>query len=125
MNPQQTRNLELAIQQMAATYMVPRHMLTIDTYPDPMGNIVVTLMRQIAAYDGSDCNVVEVRYPADWWQAVKQRWFPAWALRRWPVVEIHKRWKAVSMLPDFPLPETMRRRIPIWTLQNTDTTEGA
>jgi hypothetical protein len=23
--------------------------------------------------------------PADWWQAVKERWAPAWALRRWPV----------------------------------------
>lgn len=33
----------------------------------------------------------EIRYPADWWQAVKQRWFPEWALRRWPVVEqVHR-----------------------------------
>jgi len=23
--------------------------------------------------------------PADWWQAFKDRWFPAWAKRRWPV----------------------------------------
>jgi len=22
--------------------------------------------------------------PRDWWQAVKARWFPRWALRRWP-----------------------------------------
>jgi hypothetical protein len=28
-----------------------------------------------------------VRYPADWWQAFKRRFFPAWALRRWPVLE--------------------------------------
>lgn len=27
----------------------------------------------------------EVRYPADWRQAFKERWFPAWALCRWPV----------------------------------------
>lgn len=26
-----------------------------------------------------------VEYPADWWQALKARWFPTWALRRWPV----------------------------------------
>ena len=25
------------------------------------------------------------RYPSDWWQHFKQRWFPRWALRRWPV----------------------------------------
>jgi hypothetical protein len=24
-------------------------------------------------------------YPTTWWDAVKQRWFPKWALRRWPV----------------------------------------
>lgn len=23
--------------------------------------------------------------PADWWQAFKERWFPKWALKRWPV----------------------------------------
>lgn len=26
----------------------------------------------------------KIEVPADWWQHVKQRWFPAWALRRWP-----------------------------------------
>jgi len=29
----------------------------------------------------------EVRYPADWWQAFKRRWMPAFILRRWPVRE--------------------------------------
>ena len=23
--------------------------------------------------------------PADWWQALRQRWLPTWWLRRWPV----------------------------------------
>ena len=27
----------------------------------------------------------KVEYPADWWQAFKDRWFPAWAKRRWIV----------------------------------------
>lgn len=26
-----------------------------------------------------------VSYPATWWQAFKQRFFPRWALKRWPV----------------------------------------
>jgi len=29
--------------------------------------------------------LVEIKYPADWWQALKDRWFPAWAKERWPV----------------------------------------
>jgi hypothetical protein len=27
----------------------------------------------------------DVTYPATWWQHFKQRWFPAWLLRRYPV----------------------------------------
>ncbi len=34
---------------------------------------------------------VEARYPANWVQAVKARWAPAWVLKRWPVREIVKR----------------------------------
>ena len=25
------------------------------------------------------------RWPADWWQALRERWFPKWWLRRYPV----------------------------------------
>jgi hypothetical protein len=28
---------------------------------------------------------VHERYPLDWWQAFRERWFPKWWLRRWPV----------------------------------------
>ena len=28
---------------------------------------------------------VSITYPTDWKQAVKERFFPAWALKRWPV----------------------------------------
>lgn len=27
----------------------------------------------------------EAAWPATWWEHFKQRWFPAWALARWPV----------------------------------------
>lgn len=26
-----------------------------------------------------------VRWPRNWWQAFKERWFPDWWIRRWPV----------------------------------------
>lgn len=28
---------------------------------------------------------IDVAFPQDWWEAVKERWFPHWALKRWPV----------------------------------------
>lgn len=27
----------------------------------------------------------QIDLPADWWQWFKARWFPAWAIKRWPV----------------------------------------
>ena len=26
-----------------------------------------------------------IKHPSDWWQSLKERWFPLWALKRWPV----------------------------------------
>lgn len=34
----------------------------------------------------------EFSYPKDWWQAFKDRWFPKWALKRWPVEKTRKVW---------------------------------
>lgn len=38
-----------------------------------------------------------VDYPADWWQAIKERWFPTWLRRRSPV-----RFKRVWMIHKYP-----------------------
>lgn len=42
-----------------------------------------------------------VRYPRDWWQALKERWFPQWLKKRYPVeYEVRNLdWRAVY--PDF------------------------
>jgi hypothetical protein len=34
---------------------------------------------------GRKLSEISVSYPADWWQAFKDRWFPTWAKKRWPV----------------------------------------
>lgn len=39
--------------------------------------------------------VEETRYPMDWWQAFKARWFPGWLLHRFPVQE-----KRISMVTE-------------------------
>jgi hypothetical protein len=41
---------------------------------------------------------VEVKVPLDWWQAFKERWFPLWALARWPVVYWGQTWQAVELV---------------------------
>ena len=54
---------------------------------------------------GEKLATVEVKWPADWWQALKERWFPAWALRRWPVTYRREKLEAVALYPKISLPE--------------------
>jgi hypothetical protein len=42
-----------------------------------------------------------VEYPADWWQHFKQRWFPCWALRRWPCKMTRRVFVAKAIYPDY------------------------
>jgi len=44
-------------------------------------------------------DTASVSYPADWWQAVKERWFPKWAISRWPVRYTTKTFEAKQYLP--------------------------
>jgi len=43
---------------------------------------------------------VSFKYPADWWQAFKERWFHGWLLRRFPVVYTHKEFQVKATYPD-------------------------
>jgi len=50
------------------------------------------VMHVTMAAPGMDSNVISC--PADWWQHFKQRWFPDWAINRWPVRMEHRYWRA-------------------------------
>lgn len=60
-----------------------RGTVEVDRLCDLLGRHVVITFRQ--SLWGEDVGTLRVRYPADWWQAFKQRYAPRWALRRWPV----------------------------------------
>lgn len=45
-----------------------------------VGDLVLQLRACVAGE-----RISEINYPSDWWQAFKQRWFPVWAQKRWPV----------------------------------------
>ena len=42
-----------------------------------------------------------VKYPADWWQAFKERWFSPWALNHWPVQYKSKKVVLRALYPDY------------------------
>lgn len=44
------------------------------------------LFAQLKGYLWGERAYIEyVRYPDDWWEAFKERWFPRWLLKRYPV----------------------------------------
>ena len=54
---------------------------------------------------GREIERVECRWPADWREAFKQRWFPEWALKRWPVREEIRRLVARELYPKVAMPD--------------------
>jgi hypothetical protein len=68
---------------------------------------------------GRQLDKVEIRYPSDWWQAFKQRWFPEWLLKRYPVIEEIKIVDILALYPDINLPGH-RGIINVW--EHTDWT---
>lgn len=49
-----------------------------------MNSMVLSLEAKLLGVP-SERIVVHACYPCDWWQAFRERWFPQWWLRRWPV----------------------------------------
>ena len=47
---------------------------------------------------------VEVKYPADWWQAFKERWFPKWLQKYYPINEKIEIIEVMAYYPKLPIP---------------------
>ena len=47
--------------------------------------LILELHKTLVASDDIEFNIRYEEVPGDWWEHFKQRWFPAWALKRWPV----------------------------------------
>ena len=63
-----------------------------------------TFVARFVAYIASrELERIDVEYPSDWWQAVKARFFPAWALRRWPAKTTRHSLVASAIYPDLEL----------------------
>lgn len=50
-------------------------------------------------------------YPSTWWDALKERWYPAWALRRWPAARTVVTWSPKVVYPLIALTEEPRWEI--------------
>jgi hypothetical protein len=64
---------------------------------DAMRHVAVEVVALVATW--REQRLLEV--PANWWEHFKERWFPAWALKRWPVLT--KVYDAAVILPRVPI----------------------
>uniref|UniRef100_A0A6M3K119 Uncharacterized protein n=1 Tax=viral metagenome TaxID=1070528 RepID=A0A6M3K119_9ZZZZ len=53
------------------------------TYDRMREKIILTIKAYVLA---DNFKHYERKWPKDWWQAFKERWFPKWILHKWPVV---------------------------------------
>lgn len=103
--PQQSNTVTLAIQTQA--YLAQR---LSEEFIRSSADIVNVpwcedaIMRLRAFMLGETLRSKTWRWPADWWQHFKERWFPAWARQRWPVVY---QWRRVDI--DAVYPELSKR----------------
>ena len=61
---------------------------------------------------GEELEHIKAEWPRDWWQAFRARWFPAWALKRWPVVMAWAEMRADAVYPKISLPDKWPLVIP-------------
>jgi hypothetical protein len=63
------------------------------------------VLRTLQRVASKKLDVKTVRFPSDWWQAVKRRFFPAWALAKWPVQYTEVTMEANAYMPDICIPD--------------------
>jgi hypothetical protein len=54
---------------------------------------------------GKQHEKVECKYPADWWQAFRERFFPKWWVKRWPVAYTKMVLDVKELFPKLAIPD--------------------
>ncbi len=68
--------------------------------PQMARNMVFQLLHM---YYGYEVERLEFKYPENWWEAFKERWFFDWMLSRWPVRYIRKVLKSELAFMELPV----------------------
>lgn len=81
------KNVDLTVVKMGLTRAISESLLlsgaSVDVHVKREAGIILAIIQaRILAETVDEKKVV---YPADWWEAFKDRWFPAWLKNRYPV----------------------------------------
>ena len=76
--------------------------MNVDTFLDEMaGRIVFKINARLASQKLEE---VVARWPATWWQAFKERWYPLWLQKWFPVRWKESRMKSIALYPEMVIP---------------------
>ena len=62
---------------------------------------IILMFRSYVYAEAESLQEKTVKYPSNWWQAFKDRWFPEWLLEKYPVDIVQITLKAKCLYPDF------------------------
>ena len=83
--------------------------------------------RLTAVLAGEHVRVLEVQYPADWKQAIKERFLPRFLRKRWPVHYVKVGWDIRVAYPEISLPNephTILDAVPVREFSVANLSEG-
>ena len=108
--------VELSAREYVAAHLVDvgereNSRVSIERRVDLCGRVMqITMHRTVWGKTGA--GVLKVEWPANWWQHVKQRFAPRWALRRWPVLMETQAYDAMTYAPELVIrdPDAKGRR---------------
>jgi len=83
--------------------LISRSNLEIASFLEPEFDRIVLELRAYLASEKLSC--IDIKHPKDWWQAFKERWFPKWLLRRYPVQYHEEHYDVRAFYPKVSLPE--------------------
>jgi hypothetical protein len=114
---QTVRTIELPLHQIVSRKMIAREVLgganwELKTHLDYISDsIVVDLIGYFASQPLID--TIDVKYPKDWLEALKERFAPSWLLKKYPVRYVHHYADVRNIFPDFVVPKNMGRSVKV------------
>lgn len=93
------KKLEWSLQHKLSRITLDNFKPDVDVYIDQVTEDIAISVRDYIWKE--DLLPVEVSWPSDWWQAFKDRWFPAWLKKRYPVQLDGRKFSFHICYPDY------------------------
>ena len=89
---------------------------TVEAWCDHLAESIEVQVRGRLA--GEQQPEIMIKHPNTWWEAVKERFFPAWLKRRFPVQYRHHHINGAALYPDFK-PALPEQRL-VWDIHRAE-----